>query len=113
MHEFSLAQNVIDIATKELSKYGKTVADEIKLEIGNLSGVEILPLKTALESFKVLTPFQETTFLMDKVEAIGCCNVCNTKRNIFDFFEICKKCGSAQISIIKGREFLIKTITMH
>lgn len=113
MHEFSLAKNIIDIASSELEKHGKLFVDEIKLEVGKLSGVEILPLETALKSFTIMDSFSETHFFIDEIRAIGHCNLCGQEQVLSDLFEICKQCGGASFKLIKGKEFLIKTITMH
>lgn len=113
MHEFSLAQNIIDIANKELEKHGKKHIDEIKLQIGSLSGVEVFALKTALHSFSHLDFFHTTNYEMEEIKAVGCCNQCNTERVLHDFFEICDNCGGTNFKILTGKEFLVKSITMH
>ena len=41
MHEFSLAQNIIEIVDESLKKNGASKAVEVDLEVGTLSGVEI------------------------------------------------------------------------
>lgn len=49
MHELSIAMNIIDIASEQAKINNFSVIDEIEIEIGTLSGVEIDALKFAME----------------------------------------------------------------
>ena len=44
MHEFSLAQNIIEIVEETMKKNDLSKVSEVVLEIGTISGVEIFPL---------------------------------------------------------------------
>lgn len=47
MHELSIVMGIIDIAEKEAKMAGVSIVEEIELEIGLLSGVEMEALEFA------------------------------------------------------------------
>ena len=50
MHEFSIALNIVDIASKTATDASATKINEVEIEVGILSGVIIEALEFALES---------------------------------------------------------------
>lgn len=110
MHEFSLAQNVLEIVEETLKTNSLSHASEIQLEIGTLSGVEIPALEMALESLKPNSVIETTDIKMIITKAKAICRKCNEEYYPADLFSPCPKCSSYSPDIIEGKELLVKSI---
>lgn len=110
MHEFALAQNILEIVDDSLKKNGATKADEVHLEVGTLSGVEISALEMALESLKPGSVMENTGVKMIIVKAKAVCRNCKKEYYPEDLFSPCPECSSYGPDIISGKELLVKSI---
>ena len=50
MHELSIARSIVELVEEQADNRGASVVEELELEIGHLSGVEIQTLEFALDS---------------------------------------------------------------
>ena len=50
MHELSIARSIVELVEEQADNRGASVVEELELEIGHLSGVEIQTLAFALDS---------------------------------------------------------------
>jgi hydrogenase nickel incorporation protein HypA/HybF len=110
MHEFSLAQNIIEIVTETLKNAAKNKVTKIILEIGEISGVEENALITALESLKQGTVVSEAFIEIQNINGIALCLECKTNFEIHDLYSLCPHCNSYEKKIISGKEFNVKSI---
>jgi hydrogenase nickel incorporation protein HypA/HybF len=110
MHEFSLAQNILEIVEETLKKNGVSHALEVQLEVGTLSGVEIPALEMALESLKPNSVIETTEIKLIITKAKAVCRNCNKEYYPEDHFSPCPKCSSYAPDIILGKELLVKSI---
>lgn len=49
MHELSIARSIVELVEEQADNRGASVVEELELEIGHLSGVEIQTLEFALD----------------------------------------------------------------
>ena len=110
MHEFSLAQNIIEIVDESLKKNGASKAVEVDLEVGTLSGVEIPALEMALESLKPNSVMESTEIKLIITKAKAVCRNCKAEYYPEDLFSPCPKCSSYGPEIVTGKELLVKSI---
>jgi len=110
MHEFSLAQNILEIVDETLKKNGVSHASEVQLEVGTLSGVEIPALEMALESLKPNSVIETTEIKLIITKAKAVCRNCKKEYYPEDLFSPCPKCSSYAPDIISGKELLVKSI---
>jgi len=110
MHEFSLAQNILEIVEETLEKNKVSRAIEIQLEVGTLSGVEIPALKMALESLKPQSVLENTKIKLIIVKAKAVCRICKKTYHPEDLFSPCPNCSSYGPEIVAGKELLVKSI---
>ncbi|MGD2034118.1 MAG: hydrogenase maturation nickel metallochaperone HypA [Bacteroidales bacterium] len=110
MHEFSLAQNIIEIVDESLKKNGVRKATEIELEIGTLSGVEIPALEMAFESLKADSSVEQATIKLNIIKAKAVCRTCGKEFYPEDLFSPCPKCSAYGPEIVSGKELLVKSI---
>lgn len=110
MHEFSLAQNIVEIVTETANNAGKNTVSKIVLEIGEIAGVEVNALITALESLRPETVLSAAEIVIQNTKGVALCQKCNTKFQIHDLYSLCPNCNSFEKKIISGKEFTVKAI---
>jgi hydrogenase nickel incorporation protein HypA/HybF len=110
MHEFALAQNIVEIVTESTLNVGKTKVTKVFLEIGEIAGVEESALITALESLIPQTMLSETSIEIQHIDGRAICQECKTSFPIHDFHSLCPTCSSYSKEIISGKEFNVKSI---
>jgi hydrogenase nickel incorporation protein HypA/HybF len=112
MHEMSIALSIIDIVSEEFKKYNAVRINEVEIEIGTISGVEI----SALEfSFDIAVKDTILEFAKRKIISVIAKAECLECNNIFEmtaFYEPCPKCRSLTINILQGKELKIKSINI-
>lgn len=111
MHEFSLAQNIIEIAEETIKSNNASLITEIVLEIGTLSGVETGALDMALESLQPGSVLEEATIKREIVKAVARCLGCKHEFLPDDYYTACPQCGSFCSEILSGKELRVKSIT--
>ncbi len=110
MHELSIALSIVDLAEDQAQKHQATEIEELELEIGCLSGVEIQTLTFALESSVRGTMLEKARIIRHDIEGEGRCGDCDTIFRMDALFDSCPQCGSYCINIVKGKELRVKSI---
>ena len=113
MHEMSIALSIIDLATDQARKAEAEKINEIELDIGTMSGIELEALNFAMEIAVKDTMLEDATVKVNRIEAISECLECG---HVFDsegFISHCPKCREVNTKIIKGREMLVKSILVE
>jgi hydrogenase nickel incorporation protein HypA/HybF len=109
MHEITIAQSILALAEKAAPK-NDAVVTSVGLQIGELSGVEIEPLKFALSIIKEDTILQKADLDIEVIEGEAECTQCKTIFPMHYFGSCCPQCRSYFIKILKGRELKILNI---
>jgi len=115
MHEFSIAQSILDIATEQCIERKCSVVDSIAVRLGKATGVMQESLRFAFDAIKENTPAKNAVLTFEIVPVGGMCHSCNREFDVPDaqyIFE-CPLCGSASFEINRGREMEIDEIEMH
>lgn len=112
MHEVSIAQNILEIAETEALNSGAKVINEIELDIGTVSGIEINSLTFALESLKTNPMLKNAVIKINRIKAEGVCNDCSESVQVQSVWDKCFNCGSYNLSILKGRELQVKSLNV-
>ncbi|MBK8519066.1 MAG: hydrogenase maturation nickel metallochaperone HypA [Saprospiraceae bacterium] len=112
MHELSIVMGIIDIAEKEAKMAGVSIVEEIELEIGLLSGVEMEALEFAWNHAIKNTILSEAKKTIIRPEGSGVCLDCNSEFRIEHLFDPCPHCQSYFINIKKGKELKVKSIVV-
>ena len=128
MHEWALAEAVINAASEVAQKEGLTKVTEVRVKIGELQQIEPDILEFALENLR--TPqFNDARFVLESVKAEFGCRVCgqrwaftderldeHEKEDIHFIPEVahayvrCPKCGSSDFEILQGRGVWLESI---
>jgi len=112
MHEFSIAQNIVNIALKTGAENKAERILAVEVEIGKAAGVETDALLFAWESAIKDTLLSEARLDIVSVPVEVMCRNCSYQYKPEEIFEFCPKCGGINPEIIKGRELRITAITV-
>jgi hydrogenase nickel incorporation protein HypA/HybF len=111
MHEFSIAQNIIEIVEDTVKQNNLNIVEEVELEIGELSGVEITALETALECLLPGSSLEQTKMHIHVIKGIVRCRKCKHQFTPEDLLTPCPKCNTFSPEIISGKELRVKSIS--
>lgn len=113
MHELSLAQELIEQIIEVATHEHAVRVERVVVVIGTYSGVEP-------EAFEFAFPFAAENTVSEGAELVieeetprAVCNTCH-----FQFVPnltllICEKCGSDDVTLQGGREFMIRSIDLE
>ena len=113
MHELSIAINIIDIASEQAKKNNLSVIDEIEIEVGTLSGVEIDALNFALEIATKRTILENSKTIITEITGQAHCLNFSTDFLTDSFFAQCPECKQFNFQIIHGQELRVKSLNVY
>ena len=111
MHEFGIAQGLLDAVLTKAQEMNAMRITAIKLQIGVMSGIEIDALEFAFGAVAANTP-AATSRLMIDIMPVRC--YCERCKNIFESTPAayaCPVCGEVSADLRSGRE--LKLISME
>ncbi|CAK7010657.1 MAG: Hydrogenase maturation factor HybF [Parabacteroides sp.] len=112
MHELSIAQSIVELAEQQARSHQSDCIEEVELEIGYLSGVEIQTLEFALESAVKGTMLEQARIVRHYIKGEGQCADCGTTFPLETLYASCPGCNSYFVKILKGKELRIKSIVI-
>jgi hydrogenase nickel incorporation protein HypA/HybF len=112
VHELSIAINIVEIASDEVKKAGGIHAEEIVLEIGSLSGVEIDALEFAWQEAVKDSVLKDAKCLIETVPGVAKCLTCNKKFALEYLYGLCPLCNDISKEVEQGKEIRIKSLTI-
>tara|TARA_R110001592_G_scaffold208897_1_gene459973 strand:+ start:3312 stop:3653 length:342 start_codon:yes stop_codon:yes gene_type:complete len=110
MHELSIVMGIIDIAEKETKKVNKKNVEQIDLEIGSMSGVELVSLEYVWSTAVKNTVLEKAKLNIDYKEAKAKCLECHTMFSMEKMYDSCPKCKSHFKDILQGKELRVKSL---
>lgn len=105
MHEFGIAQNIIESIKESIGEKMLPNVSKIYMEIGKLSGISIESLEFSLQV--ILNKKGEKILYVKEIEPEVKCNVCKNIYSPEDMIWICPKCNDMHAEIVKGNEIKI------
>jgi len=110
MHELGVVIEVVKTVERFAEKNGVTKIDKIVLQIGELSSMIPKYIEACYPAAVHGTTMEETKLEIEILPGNGICKVCNKVSNIIRSKGKCPYCGSKEIDVISGKEFMIKEI---
>ncbi|MFP4365621.1 MAG: hydrogenase maturation nickel metallochaperone HypA [Bacteroidales bacterium] len=110
MHEFSIAQSIIDIAEDSAKKENCRKITSIKLEVGTLSGIVLEALETAMEFAVKKTMLEGAQVEIVKIDAKAECKNCGHNFSITGHFQPCPRCKSFKHLLLKGDKIKVMSL---
>ena len=113
MHELAIAEGILDAAIPEAQRHGAKRVLEVRLKIGELSGV--LPYYMQ-ECFRIAAAGTIAESAQLKIERIGVeilCRDCGYEGPVDRKKIRCPHCGSAELKLIRGREYYVDSLEVE
>jgi hydrogenase nickel incorporation protein HypA/HybF len=108
MHEASLAQSILETVCRQCQEADYSRILEIRLRIGQASGVQTEALAFAFDVCKGNTLAREASLVIEQVPFNGSCKKCGKIFEISDKYVFnCPNCRSTSFTISSGFEMQI------
>lgn len=108
MHEFALAQNIINTICEEVTEELEKIS-LINIEVGAYSGIVIDSLDFGLRLILTENKNPHININIVQVPTIARCE-CGKEYEISDLFKNCPACNSFNRKIISGLEIIINSV---
>ena len=112
MHELSIVQNILEIASQEMKKAKAEKVDQIDLDIGMLSGIEMDAFLFAWDACLSNTIMATTKRNINRIPAIAKCSACSHVFETEDYFAQCPDCGEYLTTLIQGKELKVRSLVV-
>jgi len=113
MHELSIVMSIIQIAEKESAKNNAVSVDEIELEIGDLSSIEMPAFDFAWEQAIRSTLLEKAKRTIIHIAGEGKCMDCDAVFPMQQLYGPCPVCGDHFVNILKGKELRVKSLVIN
>jgi len=105
MHEFSLAEALINVVLEEATKYKACRILKVKVRAGKLMGIVPELFDFAFRSLAEGGIAEGAKLELEEVPFKGKCRSCGYSFDTDEFFGVCPRCGSDEIELQGGKEF--------
>ena len=113
MHELSIAQSLIGLVESEAKKEGFARVLEIRLRMGEFSGIIPDCLREFFPIAAAGTRAEGAALVIETVPASFRCLACGYEGAIERRAAACPVCGSTAIRMISGREFFVENLKVE
>ncbi|MEW6636158.1 MAG: hydrogenase maturation nickel metallochaperone HypA [Actinomycetota bacterium] len=110
MHELSIAESVVSIASRQAD--GRRVT-KVSMKVGHLRQVVPSALAFGFELVAEGTPVEGAELEMEEVPATGICRECGVESRLDGFPLQCRACGGLDLQIIAGEELLVEFLELE
>ena len=113
MHELAMVRSIYDVITEKIKEYDVNRVIQVKLVVGELTGVEDMTMKACFEMYVQATPIEGARLLIERVPIKVRCRVCGNEYATKIPFSKCADCGKKSIQIISGKELYIDSLEVE
>lgn len=113
MHELTIIDNIIKICIEEGKKHNVSKIIEIRIKIGELSGMVPEYIQYYFNIMSKGTTAENAILNIEKIPIEIKCNNCKINSNVCLDDLICSYCGSANVQIAKGNDFIIESMEVE
>lgn len=115
MHELSVTQSILEIASSHARQADAQRITDIYLVIGDLSSFVDESIRYYWDIISQGTLAQGANLHFERIPARVECEACGTSYALagMDALMACPQCGSSQMQVTGGREFYVESITVE
>lgn len=110
MHEVSLMESTLELATRSAQAQGASQIHQITLRVGQLSGVIPEALHFAFEVVAQGTIAADAKLVIESVPARCHCSACGTEFEPPDIIYACPQCQTLATEVRQGKELEIVSL---
>jgi hydrogenase nickel incorporation protein HypA/HybF len=113
MHELSITENILQIATQHAEQASAESVTQINLVIGQLASIVDDSVQFYWDIISQGTICQGAQLHFERIPAVLQCLDCNQSYTLQKELMPCPKCGNTHIKVIKGEEFWVDSIEIQ
>lgn len=113
MHEMSIALSIIDAVVEKAGQEKAKKVNQVELEVGKVSGVETESLRFCFSAAAKNTIAEGADLAIREIEPLGECEECGCRFPVNGFYAKCSSCDSLRVTVISGKELIIKSIMLE
>jgi hydrogenase nickel incorporation protein HypA/HybF len=107
MHEVAVGQAILDTVSE---RAGSRAVGQVTVRIGHLRQVVPEALQFAWQFLTEGTPFDGCRLEIEQVPAVVVCRDCGERTELTWPALMCAGCGSSDVELVSGEEFLVATM---
>jgi len=104
MHEFAIAQTLVETVLERARAHGAGRVDRVRVRVGALSGVVPEALSFAFEALTAGTPAEGAELAVENVPLVCYCVPCGREFHAEECAYFCPACGTPSTEVRQGRE---------
>jgi len=112
LHEISLVKSLLQQVAQIAEQHQAKSIQEVRIEIGPLTGVEKLLVQEAFELLAKNFVGSQCNLIIEEIPLQGLCENCKNQIVIQDFQFHCPLCGSHSVKITGGDAFRLLDLTI-
>jgi hydrogenase nickel incorporation protein HypA/HybF len=111
MHELPITESIVRICSEEAKKHNVKKVNEIKIKVGELSGLVPECLQSYFDIVSKDTIIQGAKLNIIKIPIIMECTECRARIELQKAKEnCCAVCGSTKLKMVNGNEYYIDSM---
>jgi hydrogenase nickel incorporation protein HypA/HybF len=112
MHELSIVMSIVDIAQQQAEKEQASIIDEIEIDIGCLSSIEMNAFEFAWKQGVKETILEKAEKKINRIKGRAKCLDCENFFPLENLYDACPVCGEHFLDIIEGKELRVKSLVV-
>jgi len=109
VHELSIAQAVVDVATRHA---GSASVERVYVRIGHLRQVVPSALAFSFELCTHGTPLEGAELEIEHVPISAVCRSCEAESELAGFPLACPACGGMAVDVVRGEELQVESLEL-
>ena len=112
MHELSVVMGIVDIAQDHAKKADAAIVDEIEMDIGCLSTIQMDAFEFAWSQAVKHTILEGAVKKINRIKGKANCLDCSAVFHLENLYDACPQCGKHLINVIEGKELRVKSLVV-
>ncbi len=112
MHELSIVMSILEIAEQQAAEAGVLAIEEIEIDIGCLSTVEMNAFEFAWNQAVKQTILEGAIKKINRIKGKAQCTGCNEIFLLENLYDACPLCGEYFLNILEGKELRVKSLVV-
>lgn len=113
MHEMALVSSIFNVVKEKIEEHKIKRVLQVKLMVGEMTGVEDITMKSCFELFAESTPVEGAKLVIERIPIKVQCKVCGNEFETRGLIIQCPDCKSTSFKIISGKELYIDSIEVE
>ena len=113
MHELAMVRSIYNVINEKIKEYGVNRVNQVRLIVGELTGVEDSTMQACFEMYIQGTPVEGAKLVIERVPIKVQCRICGNEYETRIPFSECPVCGNKSIKIISGKELYIDNLEVE